>query len=379
MIAADEELERLWSPPQVRAIQVIRRESAKIADPDPQRLKERVQDFCWTALRGTRSDEDFIQSWFKIRTKDVADPLVTIKFNYGQRILLQHIQRMEREKKPVRIIILKARQLGFSTAVQCVLINRVLKEPFFRAAVIAHDKAPAMELFEMSTRILDYLPFQPPMKTSRRDEIQTAKGSKYTVVTANNDQVTRGLGVNWLHLSEFGFYENAEIVHDAVMQTVSDKAGTGIIIESTANGMDNLFYEMWVKAQRGESDWFPLFVPWWQGAENRMEVPDEFKERVLGALDQDELYAMQQYKLDIHQMAWLLWTRRNKCSTTDIRKQEYPSWDMEAFLASGRPVFDQRRLEELRRKASPPYFQGHLVWSQGSRQFPQRVENVATT
>ena len=105
-----------------------------------------------------------------------------------------------------------------------------------------------------------------------------------------------------------------------------------------------------------------------------MEVPEDLQEKVIAALDADERYAMQHYRLDVHQMAWLLWVRRNNCRNNhDIRKQEYPSWDMEAFLSSGRPVFDQRRLEELRRKTIEPYFQGHLVWDQGSRKFPKHA------
>ncbi len=378
------ELSRLWTPEQIGIIRAIDKASdqlrASLKGRPKEEIEERVANFGWDALlQQSKTEEEFIQSWFKIRVEDEGNPLVTIKFNYGQRVLHQHIQRMEREKKPVRILVLKARRLGFSTFVQMYLTKRVLTQAMFRCAVIAHDKAPAMELFGMSSRVVDMLPFKPAMKTDRRDEIQTTKGGKYTVVTANNDQVTRGLGVNWLHLSEFAFYENAEVVHDAVMQTVSRKSGTGIIIESTANGMDNLFYELWAKAERGENDWFPLFVPWWQGAENRMDVPEDLADRVLQALDEDERYAMKQYKLGIDQMAWLLWVRRNNCrNNADIRKQEYPSFSMEAFLSSGRPVFDQRRIEELRRKCTLPYFQGHLVWSQNGRQFPNRNTSTAT-
>ena len=113
----------------------------------------------------------------------------------------------------------------------------------------------------------------------------------------------------------------------------TDSDGTEIIWESTANGVGNFFHEQWKQAEKGLSEFMPIFVPWYWQTEYRKKITDDF------ILNDEELKITKQYNLDLGQMCW----RRKKIAelTTDgtdgikAFKQEYPMNAAEAFQFSG--------------------------------------------
>ena len=87
----------------------------------------------------------------------------------------------------------------------------------------------------------------------------------------------------------------------SLMQTVPDIDGTEIILESTACGY-NQFHSLWRKAEAGESEFLPVFLPWSIDPDYRRAVPDDFK------MDSDERALAELHSLDNEQIAW----RRSK-------------------------------------------------------------------
>lgn len=134
------------------------------------------------------------------------------------------------------------------------------------------------------------------------------------------------------HNSEVAFWPNAHEHFAGVVQCVPDAPGTEIILESTANGVGGKFHEMWQQAVNGESDYIAIFVPWFWSQEYRKDatglVPTK-KERLMQKL----------YGVDAEQLAW----RRAKVKEIGqaLCDQEYPYCWQDAFLASGRTVFDK--------------------------------------
>lgn len=118
-----------------------------------------------------------------------------------------------------------------------------------------------------------------------------------------------------------------------------------IIVESTANGYDD-FKELWDDAVAGKNAFVAVFCAWWEQDEYR-KAYDGFEL----STEERELKAL--YNLDNEQLAWRRWCIQNNCRG-DINqfKQEYPACAEEAFLASGRCVFDKEkiitRIEQLR-------------------------------
>jgi hypothetical protein len=104
--------------------------------------------------------------------------------------------------------------------------------------------------------------------------------------------------------------------------------GTEILLESTANGIGGEFHERWQMAERGQSDYIAIFVPWFWQEEYTRIVDHSFE------LTEEEREYQHLYGLTAGQMAW----RRAKISELKdptLFKQEYPATAAEAFQASG--------------------------------------------
>ena len=100
--------------------------------------------------------ERYLQRFGRIRRKDGA--VVPFHFNPPQRRLYQTVQRLRREGRPVRIIILKARQMGFSTLVQGLLFHQAATRRGQRALILAHTEEATRGLFSISRLFYDELP-----------------------------------------------------------------------------------------------------------------------------------------------------------------------------------------------------------------------------
>ena len=89
--------------------------------------------------------------------------------------------------------------------------------------------------------------------------------SGYKVGTAGNKSVGRGTTIQYFHGSEVAFWPHASEHAKGILQAVPDARDTEIILESTGNGIGNYFHQQWQLAERGESEYQAIFVPWyWQ-------------------------------------------------------------------------------------------------------------------
>jgi hypothetical protein len=131
-----------------------------------------------------------------------------------------------------------------------------------------------------------------------------------------------------VHGSEVAFWPNAASHFAGVIQTVPDMPGTEIILESTANGVGGEFHERWQMAEAGQSDYEPIFIPWFWQEEYRRPIPSGF------VLTEEEGKYATAYGLDPEQIAW----RRAKISELKdplLFMQEYPANAAEAFQMTG--------------------------------------------
>src|SRR6185312_17250646 len=58
------------------------------------------------------------------------------------------------------------------------------------------------------------------------------------------------------------FFPDAKTTMLGLLQSVPDQPNTMVVLESTANGVGDWFHDMWVKAERGENEFTPIFLPW---------------------------------------------------------------------------------------------------------------------
>lgn len=294
----------------------------------------------------------YVESYIKIRNK--AGAIVNLKLNKPQEKLYNIIKQCKIEKKPIRIIILKARQMGFSTATESFLFKDTVTKFNRRTGIITHLDTATTNLFNMSKLMYEYLPaeLKPSLKNSNAKELvfDNSKGtglkSKIKCMTAGTSGVGRSDTFDNLHLSELAFWQgDVTETLTGLLQAVPNLPDTMIIIESTANGYEK-FKELWDDAVAGKNDFIPLFVAWFE--------MDEYKMPYTGfELTKEEKELKQLYNLTNEQLTWRRWCIRNNCQN-DVKqfKQEYPSCPEEAFISTGDCVFDKeiivKRISEIR-------------------------------
>lgn len=322
----------------------------------------------------------YIEKCLKIVNKD--GELVPFKLNDGQIIVDDIIRDLEAKGKPVRLIVLKARQMGISTYTEGYIFKKTTTQTYKSSSIIAHLDEASQNLYNMYKNFYDNLPEAvKPMKkylnsdllefaNPSSDEVEVKRNpglkSKVTIKTAKNVKSGRSQTIHFLHASEVAFWEDAKTLMTGLMQTIPNKANTAVILESTANGIGGYFYDMWERAMKGENAFVPIFLPWFVDSgyqidfetdEERTafinEVEYEFKNEKGETIYTDEKELIQMVKRDwdmdltYEQLKWRRWCIANNCNS-DIEQfqQEYPSTPEEAFIASGRPRFNVSKLKK---------------------------------
>lgn len=303
-------------------------------------------------LERSRTDRDlYFRGAVRIRPKDTKGGLIPLEMRPAQRRLMDAIDAESKAGRPPRVVILKARQIGFSTVAGAEMFRRCHLNDHQQALVVAHKAESAEYLFGNIHRIYDHLPgpVKPKKKFSAKRLIHfEANDSRLQVEVAGE---SRGFTAQVVHLSELAFVEDAASLLTAIFQTVPDTPESLIIVESTANGVGNAFHSLYQRAKKPGSGWIAVFVPWFEEPTYRIER--DAWPRLLGvrditpeSLSENERDRMEKYGLSLEQVAWWRYTLENKClGDLDRMTQEYPDNDEDAFLASGRPVIDRAGLK----------------------------------
>lgn len=282
----------------------------------------------------------------RIRTK--SGSVVPLKLNRAQQYLHMRLEEQIKDTGKVRAIGLKGRQQGFSTYVEARFYHRTSMRYGKRAAVMTHLQDSTDALFEMVKRYHDNCPelLRPVTETASAKELLFAgRDSGYNVATAGSKGVGRGRTIQYFHASELAFWKNAEDHFAGIGQTVPNERGTEIILESTANGVGNLFHGLWQDAIKGKSEYIAIFVPWFWQEEYTIEPPAGF------VLDAEEAEYATCYDLTPGQMFW----RRLKIQNdfrgdVSLFDQEYPATPSLAFQrVAGNPYIPANLVEKARK------------------------------
>lgn len=274
-----------------------------------------------------KGDLEYFSQYLKIRPK--VGSLLPFTLNPAQLELHRIIEGQKAKTGRVRVIVLKARQLGVSTYCAARFYHRTVSNPGLRCIIIGHKVDASRNLFQIVKRFHDHLPddLRPSIGVSNAEELVFDKiDSGYLVTVATTEGAGRSATAQMLHGSETAFWPDLPTQLASVMQTVPDLDRTEVIIETTANGYNDLF-KLWRKAEAGESEFLPVFLPWSIAPEYRANVPDDFEPTG------DERRLMELHKLDLEQIVW----RRNKISqlgSEEYFQQEYPLHASEAFIAA---------------------------------------------
>ena len=263
----------------------------------------------------------------------------------------------------ISIVILKGRQQGFTTVVTALQLAYSITRRNFQGFTLADKSDNSEAIFQNKAKFPhSQLPdaLKPTEKFNNRRQLLFEKiNSSWSVDTATKN-VGRSRTVNFFHGSECAFWADGI----ASVQGALGEAFTKNCIkiwESTANGFND-YQTMWDSGVH-----INCFYEWWKTKEYRDNFPNEaMKLDFLHNIDikKDWIWNRLRWLRDEKHLApeqlFWYWNKYDKYINKDLIKQEYPCTPQEAFLLSGKTVFDTeillQRLSSLKKPIKTGYF-----------------------
>ena len=254
-------------------------------------------------------------------------------------------------------LILKARQLGFTTFLCLFMLDCALFNSNVECAVIAHTIQDAGKIFENKVQF-PYNNLPEAIRAERRadtdnaNELAFSNGSSIRVATS-----VRSGTLQYLLISEFGkicarFPEKAKEIVTGSLNTVH--SGNFVFIESTAEGRGGYFYNYCDSAQKAAQEGKKLtkmdykfhFAPWWKHPEYRLD--DDYEDVIISK-------ALQEYFKEVEQKVGITLTPGQKAwyakkleTQQDEMKREFPSFPEESFEAAIQGAYYKTQMTKAR-------------------------------
>ena len=322
-----------------------------------------------------RKAERFIER-FHIRSRGHNRP-IPFKLNPSQVRIMEKLRAHTEKGHRAYAIFCKGRRLGVTTFLRTLSQCHLLEKQYSEAIIMAQLRPVASSIYQDSVNLARQLPLGAKgIKTTQIVTEFPKVPSSLTWNTANSVVGTRGLAYTCLHATEAAFYENPE-VFTAVLSTLSDDPENMAFIETTPNGTEGpglAYHELWEASVAGETEFLPIFLPWWEDPEY---VKPEWMAEGAPANDYEK-YLMHDLKLGKERVAFFRFTLANKCSgRLDKWRKEYPGTPEEAFEVTGVPVFDFEDATAARKAQRKPFDLVEVKVSrgrQGLRAHPERSQ-----
>lgn len=271
----------------------------------------------WTAQEAERLEE-FADRYLWILDKE----------KHTRRLVLNAAQQDYLTNRTRRDLILKSRQLGFSTLIQADFL-RMAVTTAVSTMTLSHDDDSTQRLRRMADFYYDNLPDGKPKRRYANASVSTYPGtnSEAAIAKAGSKNIGRSFTLTHLHGSEVAFWPDAEQILAGAMQA----GNPAIVLESTPNGAQGYFYNECMDALDGHSRYKLHFYPWWWDAEYQLPIPDgEFR------LTEEEAELSRKHGLTAEQIQW---RRVKQRDLKHLFKQEYPEDPVTCFLLSGDGYF----------------------------------------
>ena len=291
--------------------------------------KERLQDPTWR-----------LNNLYYIQDK--LGRKVKFNLNWAQRELYENLWYCN--------VILKARQLGISTFLCILFLDRCLFNSNQSAGIIAHTLEDAQQLFRKVKFAYDYLPEE------IRSEIKADNDTSQMLKFSNNSSIRVGTSLRsstfqYLHISEFGkicakYPDKAQEIITGSLNTVAP--GQYIFIESTAEGRDGYFFDICCRAQKTKDkdltklDFKFHFFPWWK------EPGYRTGSNILIEPEMEEYFEHLKNKkihLDHDQKCW--YALKSNIQGEDMRR-EFPSTPEESWAVSNQGFYYGKQMDIAR-------------------------------
>lgn len=322
----------------------------------------------------------YLENYHTIQTEDEGFRTL-YPFWDSQEIFYNEIMEMVKAGKPVKAVVLKARQLGLSTISEGLIFHRTIFKRAVNSLIVAQDPGQSAYLFDMFLRAYDNLPWwMRPEKIFRSkgkymifgstDPARDGLNSQIMVEAANKmTGVSVGKTIRACHMSELSAWDAPEILTEQLWPTMNAKDELAIM-ESTARGRSGtgkFWYDFWNQCVKkwgdGQWEWKPIFIEWFRCSVSTIDktsagkysrtldgqtfepTPEEtaFRQKVQRETSDhfyisDEMLKWRRYKI-----------QETVAATGDSYgfQQEYASNPIEAFISSGTCAFPREMLHKM--------------------------------
>lgn len=319
---------------------------------------------------------------------------VHFRLNRPQRKLIMRFERRRLQGKPIRLILLKARQWGGSTATQIYMAwLQLVHKVGLNSLIVGHVKDASTEVKDMFDKLIKEYPIKMlyEMGESYNETEQKIVGvgqsgnihripqrnCKIKVGTAEKPNSARGGDYNLVHCTEVGLWvttdgKTPEQIVRSACSGILLKPYTMIVYESTANGTGNFFQREYDAAKAGKSQFESLFIAWFEIEQYALSLDDEVKfatwlwenrNNENANSDREEsgryLWWLWEQGATLEAINWYI-QERSKYTDHGDMASEYPSDDVEAFVHSGARVFDKYHVEKFKKACKAPKWIGDV-------------------
>ena len=359
---------------------------------------ERARKAVWRRFVRLRCKHDFYffaYAYARIKNKE-GGPDIPFYLRPAQIKVCKEFERMRLSGVPIKVILLKCRQWGGSTLTDIYMAwIMIFWKTNWNCNIVGHQSTSSITVFNMYERLINAIPLWLFYKTGQEypEDVRKIKNDsknpniKYLVPrsckiqtgSALNPESARSDDVAMAHITEEAFFPNTEkwtpaLVVKSVISPLTGKPYEFVVRESTPNGMENEFHDVWIQAKtvdkegRRVSSYWPVFVAWFEietyvklmsQEERDNYIIDLYKRRNDTTGYGAYLWHLWEIGASIEGIAWYEQKLKDYNCLEDMQ-QEYPSDDIEAFKYSGKAVFDIYKVEKLREDCMMPVFIGDI-------------------
>jgi hypothetical protein len=272
------------------------------------------------------------------------------------------------KERGMRNIVLKCRQVGFTT-VNCIRgLDYALWESNFRAGILCHKLGTVKTIFNDITKfaytcfLRDWGHLYRPVEKSDSSNSLSFESDGCGRALESSVLVMhdfRGKTLHFLHVAEASRIEGDRLVGS--LNGVPDNCE--VTLESTAYGRGGEFYRQWQlwRSKGSVAPYKGFFVPWFEYYPEDLDRWDMSEEPQWTA---KELELLKQYagKITKPHLIWRRYAIEAKCEgKEEVFENEYPTNDQDCFLSGEASVFGNAILKMQDRNTRDPMFVGLLI------------------
>jgi hypothetical protein len=286
-------------------------------------------------------------AWFDEKGHDQIVKFIPSPFQL--RYAAMKAEAVAKGRKPW-YLVLKARQRGITTYEQGVSFHMVCTRRHVQCLTFADTEPKSRKIFIIVNRFYRNMPeeFRPIKGISETQISFPDLDNFFNFYTAGGRAVARGETLSRFHGSEVARWDlNPDQFADLMSGLTGACKHGEIVLETTAQGPQGWFYEEWIRAMEGDSEYTPIFLPWYADPWCVKPLkPDQVIERTPEEVERSLRFG-----------PWsdeqINFRRDEQAIHRSLFPQEFPETWEEAFLAKGNCFFNIELVKSLYARCKP--------------------------